>query len=48
MKLLNIDQNAKTVKGRARGYMTGILYLKPNKKLNNKINNYYLTLSSSR
>ena len=29
MKLLNIDTNAKTVKGQARGYMTAILYLAP-------------------
>lgn len=28
-KLLNIDANAKTVKGRKKGYMTGILYLLP-------------------
>jgi hypothetical protein len=28
-KLLNIDANAKTVKGQARGYLTGILYLSP-------------------
>lgn len=28
-KLLNIDSNAKTVKGQARGYMTAILYLAP-------------------
>jgi hypothetical protein len=28
-KLLNIDANAKTVKGQARGYMTAILYLSP-------------------
>jgi len=27
--LLNIDQNAKTVKGQSRGVMTGILYLAP-------------------
>lgn len=27
--LLNIDANAKTVKGRKKGYMTGILYLAP-------------------
>lgn len=30
-KLLNIDQNAKTVKGQAKGYLTGILYLAPAK-----------------
>jgi hypothetical protein len=30
-KLLNIDANAKTVKGQAKGYMTGILYLAPAK-----------------
>lgn len=29
MKLLNIDQNAKTVKGQKKGYMTAILYLAP-------------------
>lgn len=29
MKLLNVDQNAKTVKSRAKGYLTGILYLAP-------------------
>lgn len=29
MKLLNIDANAKTVKGQGRGYMTAILYLAP-------------------
>ena len=29
MKLLNIDANAKTVKGRKKGYMTAILYLAP-------------------
>jgi len=28
-KLLNIDANAKTVKGQKKGYMTGILYLAP-------------------
>lgn len=28
-KLLNIDSNAKTVKGQARNFMTGILYLAP-------------------
>lgn len=27
--LLNIDSNAKTVKGQKRGYMTGVLYLAP-------------------
>ncbi|PWT72770.1 MAG: hypothetical protein C5B60_09120 [Chloroflexi bacterium] len=27
--LLNIDQNAKTVKGQAKGYMTAVLYLAP-------------------
>jgi hypothetical protein len=31
MKLLNIDSNAKTVKGQARGYMTAVLYLAPYK-----------------
>jgi len=30
-KLLNIDANAKTVKGQAQGYMTAILYLAPHK-----------------
>ena len=29
MKLLNIDANAKTVKGQKKGYMTAILYLAP-------------------
>jgi len=29
MKLLNIDQNAKTVKGQKKGYITAILYLAP-------------------
>ena len=29
MKLLNIDANAKTVKGQKQGYMTAILYLAP-------------------
>jgi hypothetical protein len=29
MKLLNIDANAKTVKGQARGYMTAVMYLAP-------------------
>jgi hypothetical protein len=29
MKLLNIDANAKTVKGQKRGYMTAVLYLSP-------------------
>jgi hypothetical protein len=29
MKLLNIDKNAKTVKGQAQGYMTAVLYLAP-------------------
>ena len=28
-KLLSIDTNAKTIKGQARGYLTGILYLAP-------------------
>ena len=31
MKLLNIDANAKTVKGQKRGYMTAVLYLAPYK-----------------
>lgn len=29
MSLLNIDANAKTVKGQSRGYMTAVLYLAP-------------------
>lgn len=29
MKLLNIDANAKTVKGQKKGYMTAVLYLAP-------------------
>lgn len=29
MNLLNIDANAKTVKGQAKGYMTAVLYLAP-------------------
>jgi len=29
MKLLNIDSNAKTVKGQRKGYMTAVLYLLP-------------------
>ena len=28
-KLLNIDENAKTVKGQKKGYLTAILYLAP-------------------
>ena len=28
-KLFNIDANAKTIKGQARGYMTAVLYLSP-------------------
>ena len=28
-KLLNVDNNAKTVKGQKRGYLTGVLYLAP-------------------
>jgi hypothetical protein len=28
-KLLNIDANAKTVKGQAKGYLTAVLYLAP-------------------
>ncbi len=32
MKLLSLDTNAKTVKGQAVGYMTGILYLAPAKQ----------------
>ncbi len=31
MKLLNIDQNAKTVKGQKKGYMTAVMYLAPYK-----------------
>jgi hypothetical protein len=34
--LLNIDSNAKTVKGQAKGYMTAILYLAPHKIANGK------------
>jgi hypothetical protein len=29
VKLLNIDANAKTIKGQKRGYMTAVLYLSP-------------------
>ena len=29
MKLLNVDANAKTVKGQRKGYMTAVLYLSP-------------------
>jgi hypothetical protein len=29
MKLLNVDANAKTIKGQKRGYMTAVLYLSP-------------------
>jgi hypothetical protein len=29
VKLLNVDANAKTVKGQKRGYMTAVLYLSP-------------------
>lgn len=29
MKLLNVDSNAKTVKGQSKGFLTGILYLAP-------------------
>jgi hypothetical protein len=29
MKLLNVDANAKTIKGRKRGYLTAVLYLAP-------------------
>jgi hypothetical protein len=29
MKLLSVDTNAKTIKGRKKGYITGILYLSP-------------------
>lgn len=29
MKLISIDTNAKTIKGQAKGYLTGILYLTP-------------------
>jgi len=32
MKLLSLDTNAKTVKGQAKGYMTAILYLAPEKQ----------------
>ena len=30
-KLLNIDQNAKTVKGQVKGFLTAVLYLAPYK-----------------
>jgi len=29
--LLNVDQNAKTIKGQKKGYMTGVMYLAPYK-----------------
>lgn len=29
MKLLNVDNNAKTVKGQKKGYLTGVMYLAP-------------------
>ena len=29
MKLISVDTNAKTIKGRKKGYITGILYLSP-------------------
>jgi hypothetical protein len=29
MALLNIDTNAKTIKGQKRGYLTAVLYLAP-------------------
>ncbi len=29
MKLLNIDANAKTVKGQKKGYLTAVMYLAP-------------------
>mgnify|MGYP001551430943 CR=1 FL=1 len=29
MNLLNVDANAKTVKGQSKGYLTGVLYLAP-------------------
>jgi hypothetical protein len=29
MKLLNVDANAKTIKGQKKGYLTGVLYLAP-------------------
>jgi hypothetical protein len=29
MKLLSVDTNAKTIKGRKKGYITGILYMSP-------------------
>ena len=32
-KLLNIDNNAKTVKGQKYGYMTAVLYLAPSKRV---------------
>ena len=28
-ELLNVDSNAKTIKGQSRGYMTAVLYLAP-------------------
>lgn len=31
MKLLNIDQNAKTKKGQKKGYLTGVMYMAPAK-----------------
>ena len=33
MRLLSVNQDAKTIKGVKKGYLTGILYLLPNKKL---------------
>lgn len=32
MKLLSVDTNAKTMKSTSKGYLTGILYMYPNKK----------------
>ena len=32
-KLLNIDNNAKTVKGQKKGYKTAILYLAPTNQI---------------
>ena len=29
LKLLNVDSNAKTIKGQKKGYMTGVMYLAP-------------------
>ena len=34
--LLNVDQNAKTIKGTTKGYMTAVLYLAPHKMADGK------------